>query len=166
MTQIALDVTARELMQHNVICVASNETLFDALELMTENHVTGVPVLDANDRCIGLVSSTDILEVEHDGSGAADFGRFYDPDTGRWEDVALTTFHKERLSEIRVSDVMSSMLISVAPDAKLTDICAIMSENEVHRLLVVDEQLGLHGLISSTDVVSWIADQAGRVSDG
>jgi len=159
MTKIVINITARELMQRNVICVAPNETLFDALELMTENHVTGIPVLDTNDRCIGLVSSTDILDIEHDGTDAAEYGRFYDPDTGRWQDVPLTTFHKARLSEIRVSEVMSGTLISVAPNATLTDVCAMMSENEVHRLLVVDKQLGLHGLISSIDVVRWIADQ-------
>ena len=59
-------VTAADIMQRDVVTISREETLSDAMELMTENHVSGLPVVDHGSRCIGLVSVTDILNYEQE----------------------------------------------------------------------------------------------------
>ena len=58
-------LAASDFMQRDVVTVAPDDTLRDALALMTENHVTGLPVMDGKSRCVGLITSSDILNYEH-----------------------------------------------------------------------------------------------------
>ena len=60
------DMCAVDVMQRDVVTIGPRDTLRMALDLMTENHITGLPVMDDHAKCIGLISATDILNYEHD----------------------------------------------------------------------------------------------------
>jgi CBS domain-containing protein len=151
---------AAECMQRDVVTIGPADTLCDALNLMTENHVTGLPVMDCEGHCIGLVSATDILnyEQEHsDGIGDATMGQHFNPDTQQWETVSLTAFGLEDFGDVRVRDVMARNLISVGCDASLQQVAIIMLDAKVHRVLVLDDERRLFGIVSSLDFVRAVA---------
>ena len=84
---------------------------------MTENHVTGLPVMDNLSRCIGLITSSDILNYkqEHAGESAADgTADFFDPESQQWETMPLSAFGLEEFGHVRVSEGMTSDLIWVS----------------------------------------------------
>ena len=66
-SQTTEQLTARDVMQRDVVIVQLGDTVREALDLMTNNHVTGLPVMGAKGHCVGLISSSDILnyELEH-----------------------------------------------------------------------------------------------------
>src|SRR3990172_12440106 len=90
-------LTAADLMQRDIITVAADDSLRDALKLMIENHVTGLPVMDRSSRCIGLITATDILNYEDESADESADGttQFFDPDTQQWEDIPLLAFSSE-----------------------------------------------------------------------
>jgi CBS domain-containing protein len=148
-------------MQRDVVTVGPDDTLQDALKLMTENHVTGLPVMDHNCRCIGLIAASDILNYQEEHStGGVDrpTTQFFDPDTQQWEDIPLVAFNMEELAELKVADLMTRDLIWVHRDTPLQHVARRMIDEQVHRVLVMDADFHLYGILSAYDFVRLAAE--------
>jgi len=156
------ELCAKDFMNRDIITVTPEDNLQAAMEVMLDNHVTGLPVLDKADHCVGLISATDILRYEQDNAdlvaeATSDVARYFDQMTQRWEDVRLTSYTLEKLSEVQVSEIMSRDLLYVRPDTPATSVAQTMLDREVHRLLVLDEKKYLLGLVTATDFVRLVA---------
>jgi CBS domain-containing protein len=55
--------TIRDIMQPDPITVRPENPLSHALELLIENNISGLPVVDAGDRIVGVLSEKDLLKV-------------------------------------------------------------------------------------------------------
>jgi CBS domain-containing protein len=152
--------TAEELMQRDVVTVVADDSLRDALKLMIENHVTGLPVMDRNSRCIGLITATDILNFddEHADESVEGTTQFFDPDTQQWEDVPLLAFSSEDLGDVHVADLMTRDLIWVSRGTPVNKVAQRMVNERVHRVLVMDDRSQLYGIISAFDFVRVAAE--------
>lgn len=154
------ELTAGDIMQRDVVTVSPQESLRDALALMTENHVTGLPVMGDDCRCIGLITSSDILNYEQEhADDATESGtiQYFNPETQLWESVPVSAFGFAAFTETRVSDVMTRELVWVERGASLRDVARKMIDARVHRVLVLDENMALYGIISAYDIVRVVA---------
>jgi CBS domain-containing protein len=161
MNSIAQRTVAADYMQRDVVTASPDNTLREALSLMTVNHVTGLPVMDEFSRCIGLITASDILEYEqeHAEESAEDGSRqFYDQETQRWATVPLSAFGLEEFGDVKVSDVMTRDLIWVDRDTPLKDVARRMIDEQVHRVLVMDVASRLYGVLSAYDFVRVAAE--------
>jgi CBS domain-containing protein len=152
---------ASEYMQRDVITVSPDDTLRQALDLMTGNHVTGLPVMDEHSRCVGLITSSDILNYEQEHSGESGDGataNFFDPDSQQWETVPFSAFGLEEFGDVRVCDVMTRDLIWVDRDTALEKVARRMIDENVHRVLVMDVASRLYGILSAYDFVRVAAE--------
>jgi CBS domain-containing protein len=160
MLKTSSKLTVAEYMQRDVVTIGPSDTLRDALKLMTENHVTGLPVMDERSRCIGLITASDILsyQAEHaedsTGSGTT---QFFDPETQQWEDIPLLATSLEDFGDVLVSDVMTRDLIWVSRTMPLQEAASRMIKEHVHRVLVLDKESRLYGIISAYDFVRVVA---------
>jgi CBS domain-containing protein len=147
-------------MQRDVVTVSSDDSLRDALKLMMENHVTGLPVMDRSSRCIGLITATDILNYEDESADESAGGttQFFDPDTEQWEDVPIVAFSSEDLGDVHVAEVMSRDLIWVSQNTPINEVAKRMVQERIHRVLVMDERSQLYGIISTFDFVRVAAE--------
>lgn len=154
-------LVAADVMQRDMVTVTPSDTLRDALTLMTENHVTGLPVMDARSRCIGLITASDILgfEEEH-AEERADEGmmQHFNNEIGRWESVPLSAFGLEEFGDVRVEEVMTRELIYVERETPLKEVAKKMLGQDVHRVLVMDDRFNLYGIITSFDFVRVVAE--------
>src|SRR3972149_2411885 len=120
---------AAAIMQRDMITVSPDNTLSVALALMTENHVTGLPVMDGKSRCIGLITASDVLgfEQEH-AEDRTDDGmvQHFNNEIGRWESVPISAFGLEEFGDVRVEEVMTRELISVDRDTPLKQVAQKM----------------------------------------
>lgn len=154
-------LVAADVMQRDMVTVSPGDTLRDALALMTENHVTGLPVMDNKSRCIGLITSSDILgfEEEHAEESAEEgMMQHFNNEIGRWESVPLSAFGLEEFGDVRVEEVMARELIYVERDTPLKDVAQKMLAENVHRVLVMDERFNLYGIVTSFDFVRVVAE--------
>jgi CBS domain-containing protein len=161
MSKVTERLVASALMQRDIVATSPSDTLRDALTLMTENHITGLPVMDDKCRCIGLITASDILnyEVEHSSdSEAGSTTQFFDPETQQWESMPLAAFSMEEFGDVPVSDVMARNLISVERDTPLKEVAQRMIDERVHRVLVLDKHSNLYGIISAYDFVRLVAE--------
>ncbi|MFQ5731745.1 MAG: HPP family protein [Planctomycetaceae bacterium] len=165
MTPPFADLKASDIMQDRVVTVESSDTLRDALKLMTEHHVSGLPVIKPGNRCVGVISASDILNVEQEhspepGEETHDYARYFNPETGEWEEILASAFALEEHGNLPVGDIMTTNIIAVAPETTLPGVAATMVKRDVHRVLVLDDGQTLLGLISSVDFVRLVAEGA------
>jgi CBS domain-containing protein len=161
MTQAEARPVAATIMKRDIVTVSPDDTLKVALALMVDNHVTGLPVMDDNCRCVGLITSTDILNYaqEHSDKSEGSTTQYFDAETQQWETMPLANFGMDEIGEVQVSDVMSRELIWVRRDTPLNEVAAQMVREHVHRTLVMDERSNLYGIISSYDFVRLVAEE-------
>lgn len=160
MSHTTRSAVAADYMQRDLVTVSPGDSLRDALRLMTGNHVTGLPVMDGESRCIGLVTASDILNYEDeraDDSAAGENAEFFDPESQQWESVPLTAFGLEEFGDVPVRDVMTRDLIWVLRSTPLKEVAGRMINERVHRVLVMDDAARLYGVISAFDFVRLVA---------
>ncbi len=118
---------ANELMTKNPKTCEPGDDLACAIRVMKDEDTGIVPVTEANGqaRVVGVVTDRDIaLEL-----GSRDL----------------------RPSEVKVGDVMTTDIVSVEPDADVTEVSHRMQKAQVRRILVVDGKR-LVGIISTADL--------------
>jgi len=160
MSHTAQDAVAADYMQRDIVTVSPDDSLRVALALMTENHVTGLPVMDGKSRCVGLVTSSDILNYEEERADETATGAtagFYDPETQQWESVPISAFGLEEFGDVPVRDVMTRDLVWVDRSTSLSEVARRMVGERVHRVLVMDREARLYGILSAFDFVRVVA---------
>ncbi len=120
-----------------VYSVSADTTVHDAARYLREHQVRAAGVLDAAGKLVGVVSQSDISDkVAAENKCPA------------W---------------MRVSEIMTTHLITVAPDMPVEECLRRMEKHGIYHLLVVEETGGFRGMISVTDLLQLIAsDQKAR----
>jgi predicted transcriptional regulator len=120
--------TVRDIMESDVFWIPSDMPLERAAKELASRQVSGAPVCAPDGRLIGMLSSTDLTEFY----GGA---------------------HELRLAR----DVMTPEVLAVAPDDPIEQAIKLMAFEGVHRLVVVDLEHRLHGIVTSMDVLRELA---------
>jgi CBS domain-containing protein len=126
----------RDLMHKDVVTVGMDAAVNEAIVVLTDSHISALPVVDTGGRMIGVISSTDILMSEAE---AADAGE-----------------RETLLQETPVRDLMTVHPLTVAPEAEVKEAAQAMLYADVHRLFVTDGDRVV-GVISTTDIVRGVA---------
>lgn len=136
-----LDLPVKSVMTYHPAAVGPDDALGDAARLMVEGGFRHVPVVDADERVVGMLSERDVrarlgVEVERFPAAAQDL-----------------------LAE-EVEATMSRAPITVEPDTPLRDVIGLFADERVGALPVVDEEERLLGIISYLDLLGYLHDQS------
>ncbi len=124
------------IMSRQVLSVREEAAAADAARLLIARDVAGVPVLDEDDRPIGVFSRTDLLRDELEQDGAA-------------------------LGGATVGDLMTPLAFSLPEDASISQAAALMWFEHVHRLPVVSPDSRIVGIVTPMDVLRFVAELDG-----
>jgi CBS-domain-containing membrane protein len=115
-----------EVMTHDAVSCRSSESLAQAAQLMWDNDCGCVPVVDDEERVIGMVTD---------------------------RDVCMAALHSGKpLHETPIGDVMAKRPATVRPDDGIDDAQDVMCEKRVRRLPVTDVAGRLVGVLSLHDL--------------
>ncbi|MGW3115701.1 CBS domain-containing protein [Streptomyces sp. NPDC001107] len=143
MARIVGEVMTREVVE------ARRETPFkDVARLLDEHRISGLPVVDHDDKVVGVISESDLIRCQaaHSVSGRA--RRFRVPALGR--------FGRRRAAVVRpgtAGDLMSSPAVTVHPEQRVADAARVMERHGIQRLPVVDEEDRLIGIATRRDLL-------------
>jgi CBS domain-containing protein len=133
-------VTVGELMTPDPIVVDEAASVDDAVRMLEENEISGLPVVDRDGLLVGVISQTDIVRARAVGH--------------LWH----------RWPGLRVRHLMHAPALTADRSMSMEEAAQIMERAHVHRLIVVDDdQLLPVGIISTTDLVRALAR---RPTDG
>ena len=150
-------LTARDIMTPEVITIHPEARVEDLAKLLAENRISGVPVLDAAGRLVGVVTQSDLVQRSRDlelppALNILDLHLFL-------ETPARFQKRLEKLLGDRVKDVMTPNPTTLAPDTPVSDIARLMTAKGVHTLPVL-EAGKLVGIVGKLDLIRGLARPA------
>jgi predicted transcriptional regulator len=131
-------LSAAEVMSHTVISIPEEMILRSAAQLFIKEGIGGAPVVDAEGRCSGILTSSDFLAL--------------------WADDEC----KHAKEEVRRH--MTTDPVMVRPSTPITELARMMIDAHIHRLVVVDSEHRPVGIVSSTNVLAAVAYRHHEVS--
>jgi CBS domain-containing protein len=152
--------TAEDLMTRNPVSINANATVHEAIALLIDKGISAAPVIDRAGRPVGVLSRSDILVHDREKID------YLKPAPAYYHEADLTLSTGEKLPEgyqvenvdtVRVRDLMTPAVFSVAPDAPPGRVVSDMVDLKVHRLFVVDRNGVLVGVISALDVLRFLS---------
>ncbi|MFC1636087.1 HPP family protein [Planctomycetota bacterium] len=119
---------AKDIMTKQVVYVRTDTPVLDAMNLMVENTITGIPVIDDDMTLVGMVSEQDILRLFH-------------------------TFIDEK--DRAVSDFMTQPAVYFEEDEPALDICYCLRDHTIRRVPITSNGKVV-GIISRSDIIKYI----------
>lgn len=126
-------IPVRLYMTSPVVSVGPAALLQEAHQRMVESRISSLAVV-ADGAPVGVISRTDLLRAGHRGTGSTP--------------KAASLIFPDRT----VADEMTAAVVTVGPEAPLSEAAAAMVSARVHRVLVVDET-ALVGVVSTRDLM-------------
>ena len=109
----------------------SNPSVLDVAKSLVRNKISSVVIVDSNNRPIGIVTERDILRT------------------------AATS--ERPLAEISASEIMSSPVITIRAFDSVESAASVMAQKKTKRLVVVEQDGSIAGVISLTDIARKLA---------
>ena len=120
-------LTAEEVMTRDVITVKEDTPICEAMEIMLNGKVSGVPVVSDDRSLVGILSEKDVLNLLYD---------------------------REALKTKKVHYFMTERAISFDVEDSLIDICDFLAKGLVRRVPITSEGK-LVGIVSVPDIIEY-----------
>lgn len=149
------------IMATPVQCVSPELSVEQLTILLLEGNFSGAPVVDAKGKLVGMVSKTDLLRQSSDADGNLDTEPLVLRSKQGVEYELGPGFHLDRIAQATVEEIMAPLAFSIPETAPIAQAAALMAFEGIHRLPVVGSEGEVVGLVSSLDVLRFVAEQTG-----
>ena len=144
------ELTAADIMEPKVVTVKEDATVQELTSLLAKKKIGGVPVVDNQNRVVGIVSEGDLVSLDAD----IHFPHYIEL-LGNIIYLESVKKYEERLKKVAavlVRDIMTTDVVTVQKDATLSQIATFMTDKQVNRVPVVDGDV-LVGIVARADIV-------------
>ena len=142
---------AHQIMSRHVVTVGADAPVTEAIAIMIGHHVSGLPVVDAVGRLVGIVSEGDFIRRAEIGT---------ERKRGRWLDFLAgadrLAVDFARSHGRRVGEIMTRNPVTITEDTPLAEVAEIMDAHHVKRLPVLRGD-SLVGMVTRSDFLPAVA---------
>jgi CBS domain-containing protein len=124
----------KDIMSRDVVTIAAGDTIHEALKLMGENRVSALPVVDRHDHCVGILSTSDLVDMTRDVDDDLYDLDMVDPTSRRF----LLDKLAHSMGNESVQSFMSEAVATVDLETTIGKATREMLRNRIHHLPVVD----------------------------
>jgi CBS domain-containing protein len=124
------DIFVGRLMSAPVETVTPETTLEAAAAQLLEHNIGSVVVVDEDGRLEGILTATDFVRLAGNDAVA---------------------------SEVRVREYMSTDVVTTTANHPITSVADTMIDNRFHHVPVVDDEEGVVGIITTTDLTAYVS---------
>ena len=118
-------------MATDLITFKPDDEIGHVIKVLSQNKISGAPVLNDDGELVGIISEQDCLRVVMD-----------------------SVYHNQPVSKHLVKDYMHTDLITVPVDADIVDVANMFLKHRFRRFPVVDAKGRLKGLVSKRDILN------------
>ncbi len=144
-------IKAKDIMARDVLTVTPETSIQEAVRILLERRINGLPVVDRNKRVVGILCQSDLIVQQK---------RVPLPSVFTLLDslIPLTSMKSldrevQKMAAFVVADAMTPNPVTVRPETSLEDIATLMVEKKYHTLPVVEDDGALVGVIGKEDVL-------------
>ena len=146
-----------DVMNVNVLSIHPEDTLEKVVNIFKDEKINGLPVVDAQNKIVGVISDRDLLKYSEalqmiplNYVWMAPYG--YLPSDVNYKKTA------NDFLKTQVERLMSKRVNVVREEDSLHDAVSLMTKKSVNRLPVVDSAGKLKGIITRTDLLDYLAE--------
>ncbi|MFM7450322.1 MAG: CBS domain-containing protein [Leptolyngbyaceae cyanobacterium] len=148
--------TVSDLMTPDPITATPSMPLTDAIKLLAERRISGLPVVE-NGKLVGVVAESDLMWRE---SGVTPPPYIMLLDSVIYlENPARYERELHKALGQTVGDVMTRNPVTISPDATLAKAARLMHERSIQRLPVLDAAGQVVGILTRGDIVRMMATE-------
>jgi len=133
MTFVNEDNLISKLLTREVISINENDTIYDAIKLLSKNKIGALPVINNQRKLCGIVSERDIIN-------------------------AISENKEIKLSLSDINSIMTSKVITCNKDTQSNVLMKIMTTNKIRHIPILEKNL-LIGIVSIGDVVKRLLEK-------
>ena len=148
--------TVAEVMTRDSITVKAKTPLHEAIKLLAEKRISGLPVVDDDGKLIGIISETDLMWQKAGVTPPAYF-MIFDSVIYLTNPIDYKRDLQKALAQT-VGEIMSEKPITISPDKPLTEAAKIMRDRKIHRLPVLDDSGQIVGILTLSDIIREMAE--------
>lgn len=142
---------AKDIMTTDVIVANKNDIIANVANLLIREKIGGLPVVDEENKVVGIISETDIMKKEShiESPKMLNFlqGIIFLDDMKKFEDELRA------IAAYKVEDLMSKDIATVKEDDTFDYVANIMINKSINRVPVVDNDNCLKGIICRYDII-------------
>jgi len=142
--RLTINMKVSEVMTIDTVAVNEDADIEEAIRLLSGHRVSGLPVVNNENRVMGVITEADILSVMGMKRGHT------------FKDIVARLLGEPvpgNKAGSTVRQVMTSPAIITTPDASILEVAGILEERRIKRLPVVDAGGVLVGIVSRADIV-------------
>jgi molybdopterin-containing oxidoreductase family membrane subunit len=138
-------LVAGDIMSKNILSVFSDTPIEEIRSLLIANRISGVPVVSSENKVIGVVSETDIVfSLLHQEPQIAE----------KLKEIILPgRRRREKRTGDTAAEVMSSPAVTALANTPLMELTEIVTERRIKRVVIVDSEERLVGIVTQIDIV-------------
>ena len=122
-----------KLLTREIISINENDTIYDAIKLLSKNKIGALPVINNQKKLCGIVSERDIIH-------------------------AISENKEIKFSLSHINSIMTSKVITCNKDTQSNVLMKIMTTNKIRHIPILDKNL-LVGIVSIGDVVKRLLEK-------
>ncbi len=145
-------------MKKDVIKFNELDKIVDVAQSFRDNKISGAPVVDENNKVVGVISEGDIMRLLEVHSPKINLILPAPLDL-----IELPVRMKYELDEIAedmqragstvIDQIMTKKVVKIGPDASISDAAELMDSHKVKRLPVVNDDGKLVGIVTRGDII-------------
>jgi CBS domain-containing protein len=144
-----------DIMTKEVVSVQPNTRVDEIARLMSQYHISGLPVVDADDYVVGVVTELDMI-ARNTHFKLPSFIFIFD----NMIPLEMPGHYRERLEKVlgtTAHEIMSEPAVTISPNATIEELAELMVDRRVNPIPVVDNER-LVGIVSRSDIVRRMAE--------
>jgi CBS-domain-containing membrane protein len=151
-------MNAADVMTRDILSVGPETPVAEAIGLMLDDRVSGLPVIDDVGQLVGILTEGDLLRRGETGT---------ERHRPRWLEILMgpgrLASEYVRTHGRKVEDIMTREPVSVAPETPLDEIVELMERHRIKRVPVLEGEK-LVGIVSRADFLRALAWRLGEQS--
>lgn len=142
---------AKDIMIQDVIFIRKEDKLDEIISVLMQNHISGVPVIDQDNRLVGMVTEKDLVTKEK-GLNISSYMEFM-ASILFIDGNKLANVSKKKIQTLTAQEVMSTPVYAVHLEATIEEIVSLMMNRHINRIPVIDKESKLVGIIGRSDLL-------------
>jgi CBS domain-containing protein len=144
-------MNAADVMTRTILSVQPDQTIAEAIRMMLDNRISGLPVTEETGRLVGILTEGDLLRRGETGT---------ERHRPRWLEILMgpgrLADEYVRTHGRKIAEVMTRDPVSVTPDTPLKEIVELMERRRIKRVPVLDGEVVV-GILSRADLLRGLA---------
>jgi CBS domain-containing protein len=143
-------LNASDIMTTDVITVKKETPLSELAEILTKNHINGVPVIDDEGLLIGIICESDLIRRDkklHIPTVVALFDAVFYLESSKKMEKEI-----QLISATTVEELFTRKVVTVDERTPIDEIATIMTQKKIYTIPVMDGER-LVGIVGKNDVI-------------